>query len=293
VAVDAVHGANEYLTPNTTAAAVDDSTFVASFDSDGFTVGTDDRVNASAEQYASWNWLASTTFDPATAGTVTTGSGRSNATAGFSIVKYTSENNAVMTVGHGLSQAPELIIVKSLDVNYNWAVYSSALTSADYSLQLNNNIAETSYDYWDNTNPTASVFTIGTDNGVNDGTDENIAYCFHSVEGYSKIGSYTGNGNADGTFVYTGFRPAWILSKEFNEGGDSWFIRDDKRQGYNEANYYFNSNNNIISTTGDNEIDILSNGWKMRSSNSGTNQSASTYLYLAFSHSPFKTSNAR
>jgi hypothetical protein len=161
-------------------------------------------------------------------------------------------------------------------------------------LELNTSDGEASdTNMMHNTLPTASVFSVGDSGETNSDGDEHVAYCFHSVEGYSKVGVYTGNENADGTFVYTGFRPAWILSKEVNESGDSWIIKDTKQNPYNQADNLLFANVNSASSAANNYTDILSNGWKMRSSDSGTNQSGSTYLYIAFAASPFKTANAR
>ena len=216
-----------------------------------------------------------------------------NTTSGFSIVEYDGNSSVVATVGHGLSQAPELVIVKALESAYNWIVYSSELTSADYGLQLNENIAQTNTpDYWDNTDPTASVFTIGTDNGVNYLTNDYIAYCFHSVEGYSKIGAYRGNSNADGTFVYCGFRPAYILEKMFTTSGD-WNIWDTARDTYNVAEKRLHADTNEAEMDGYTDLDILSNGFKFRRSSGTFNDSAQDCLYLAFAKYPFKYANAR
>ena len=290
---DAVRGTTKAIVSNDATAETTDSTGLTAFGTDGFTVGADtDYSDTTGTGMVAWSWLATTTFDPATAGTVTTGSGRSNSTAGFSIVKYTAENNVAMTIGHGLSQAPELIIVKSLDGAYNWAVYSSEFTSADYGMQLNTNIAEaTTWDYWDNTDPTASVFTVGTDNGVNYQTEDFISYCFHSVEGYSKVGKYIGNGSADGTFFQLGFRPAFILLKRI-DGVTSWYILDNKRDGFNINNFALNPDYNYTeaaTTFGD----FVSNGIKWRTTSGDFNPAAGTFLYYAVAESPFKTANAR
>jgi hypothetical protein len=302
--IDSVRGIDNILAQNYAyAESYYDTTWrglygnVSAINSNGFTVvdGTDptyDSFNGSTDTYASWNWKAGGAATSNGDGSITS-SVSANTTAGFSIVKYVANSATVATVGHGLSQAPELIIVKDRDSAYNWAVYSSALTSADYALQLNNDLAQTNaYDYWNDTDPTASVFTIGTDLGVNDGTDNFIAYCFHSIEGYSKIDAYEGNFNANGPFVYTGFRPSYIMIKNIDAPAN-WVIQDDKRSPTNPRNYVL-----LADTFGAEAdwsaypIDILSNGFKLRNTGQGTN-GAHTFIYLAFAESPFKTSDAR
>jgi len=214
-----------------------------------------------------------------------------NTTAGFSIVGYTSPGtNADGTVGHGLSQAPEMVIVKNRDSAYNWDVWTPALSSG-YDLRLNDPAAQTS-GRWSTTIPTASLVTLKNTYEVN-GTDNYIAYCFHSVYGYSKIGSYTGNGNADGTFVYTGFRPAFILYKGI-DSGTGWCIHDNKRDGYNQTNKrLFPDDNGVEATSTGNAVDFVASGFKLRSTGSTINGSGDTYMYLAFAEASFKIGNAR
>jgi len=295
--VDSVRGATNYLVSNESDAEVDDSTFVASLDSDGFTVGDDVVVNTSTEDYASWNWKAGTTFDPATAGTVTTGSGSANATAGFSIVKYTGEAGSI-TVGHGLSQAPEMIIAKNLDGTYFWAGYHKDIGNTK-SISINDSGAEYPEKTWNDTTPSSTVFTLGASTETsahrfNYTGEDFIAYCFHSVEGYSKVGSYEGNGDNDGTFVYTGFRPMWVMAKCSDQSG-SWLMTDSVRFPYNVTEDPLFANESSAETNSSTyAIDILSNGFKCRGVNNNTNNSSGdSYIYLAFAESPFKTSNAR
>jgi len=302
--VDSVRGATNYLVSNDTDIEVDDSTFVASLDSDGFTVGDDVVVNTSTENYVSWNWKAGGTAVSNTDGTITS-SVSANPTAGFSIAAYTG-SGANATVGHGLGQVPDLIIQKNRDnADNGWWVYSSII-GAGGELRLDSNDSEMSDGsaLWNSTPPTSSVFSVGTNTGVNGSDDNCIAYCFHSVEGYSKVGSYTGNSSSDGTFVYTGFKPAWIMIKNTTTGGTSrnWAFVDSTRSWANVANHTLAANlNDAESSFGGgesvggayNKLDLLSNGFKQRESSVWGNTTGKTYLYIAFAESPLKYSNAR
>jgi len=290
---DAVRGVTEALSSDSTNAETTDSTGLTAFGTDGFTVGADTNYSdTTGSGMVAWSWKAGTTFDPATAGSVVTGSGSSNATAGFSTVGYEGTGSA-MTIGHGLSQAPDLIIVKNRDAADAWQVYCSSNTAApetDY-LVLNTNAATVdNVDRWNDTAPTSSVFTVGDGVEVNTDDENYIAYCFHSIEGYSKVGSYEGNGNADGSFVYTGFRPAFVITKSIDSTSD-WQMFDDKRIGYNVDNYELEANDNAVEDTSTEFIDIVSNGFKNRIATDPN--VAETYLYIAFAESPFKYANAR
>ena len=224
---------------------------------------------------------------PAVASTV-----RANPSAGFSIVSYTGDGTAGATIGHGLNSAPSLIIVKELNNTNDWQVYFSALGATKW-LYLNSDIAAgTSTNRWNNTEPTSTVFTIGDSLGVNRPSSAYISYCFAPVEGYSAFGSYTGNGSTDGPFVFTGFRPRWVMWKPVNQSGTNWVIRDAARDPYNVVSNYL-----LADTSGAEgsvaEIDILSNGFKFRNNLSGNNTNGVQVIYVAFAEHPFKTSRAR
>ena len=209
-----------------------------------------------------------------------------NTTAGFSVVKYTG-TGANATIGHGLGVVPKMIIVKAYEDAQQWAVQHSAL-GATKGIRINTTAAAyTSSTRWNNTEPTSSVFTVGTEAEVNTNTEDHIAYCLAEKKGYSKIGSYTGNGNADGTFVYTGFRPAWILLKQSSASGAGWRMHDNKRgiSGNPEDETLYASSTNAESTGRD--VDFLSNGFKLRTDSGDGNSSSSTYIYLAFAENPF------
>ena len=260
------------------------------FISDGFTVGTDGDVNGNTKTYVAWNWKAGGTAASNTDGTITS-SVSANPTAGFSIVSYTGTGTAgTKTIGHGLSQTPELVIVKDRDAANAWIVGSSkGMDFTDYMILDTNAAAVDDDTMWGDTTPSSSVFTVSTAVQV-DGASDFIAYCFHSVEGYSKVGSYEGNGNADGTFVYTGFRPAFVMTKSVDSTSD-WQMFDNKRAGYNVDNYKLAANDLDKHNDTTVFLDIVSNGIKLR----GTSDPniAETYIYIAFAESPFKTSNAR
>ena len=227
-----------------------------------------------------------------------------NASAGFSIVTYTGNGTGGATIGHGLGVTPNLFFVKNRGTGARiWLVYHSANTSepATEYLQLDGTAATADDNSaWNDTAPTSTVFSIGTSASSNNNGEGHVAYCFSEVAGYSKFGSYTGNGSTDGTFVFTGFRPAWIMTKRTDGGSQNWLIHDIKRDPHNVANKKLapnlsseeNNSSNIGSSSQD-TIDILSNGFKMRSNNNHTNISGGTFIYLAFAESPFKNARAR
>ena len=291
---DVIRGANVRLIPNGTTADATDTTGLSSFDSDGFSSGSKTEVNGSGTEYVSWNWLAGGTASSNTDGSITS-SVSANTTAGFSIVTY-SGTGSNATFGHGLNQALDMIIVKDRTNNVgntNWNVYHSANTSAPETDVLALNATSATSDsniYWNDTAPTSSVFSLGTAGQVNYSTDDYVAYCFHSVKGYSKFGSYTGNGNTDGTFVYTGFKPAFALIKR-TTGTENWLIMDNKRIGFNNGNYFLEANTNSSEETSVPErIDFLSNGMKMNTTWTRVNASGAPYIYMAFAENPFVTS---
>ena len=307
--VDSVRGVNKAMASNTTSAESGFGTnyTIDSFDSDGFTLHNATYNNASGSDYVAWNWKAGGTASSNSDGSITS-SVSANTDAGFSIVSWTGTGSNV-TVGHGLSQAPELIINKSRGDSYNWAMQSFLWNSAsDTNLLYLNTTAGTS----DDTNvfqaaPTATVFSPqgGSWAGIGTNTIQYIAYCFHSVDGYSKVGKYSGNGAQDGSFVLTGFRPAFIFIKRITSAGSNSYIVDNKRIGYNYFVYATDVGSNKYlwpdstaaegngNTTKGIGMDILSNGFKFRTSGGDYNASSNDYLFYAIAESPFKTANAR
>ena len=272
--------------------------------SDGFTVreGSIDNdaryVNESSRTYVGWQWKANggSTTSVSASGTVLAGTHQANTTAGFSIVTYTGEDDTVNTVTHGLGAVPAWFIVKGRSGSgRHWRVYHHRNTSApetDY-LRLNETGATTDdVNYWYDTAPTSSVFSISTANDVNANTETYVAYCWAEIQGYSKFGSYTGNGNADGPFVYTGFKPAWLLIKETGNT-NNWRLFDHKRSPFNQVSIHFESETNGAETDGGashNGYDFLSNGFKVRTDNAGNNRSGGNYIYMAFAEHPFVSS---
>ena len=283
---DVVRGVQARLESNTTDAEVTTDGGVTAFNSAGFTLGTLAQVNTSSATYAAWCWDAGTSTVTNTAGSITS-QVRANASAGFSIVTYTQASGA-QTVGHGLGVAPSLIITKARNQINNWFTYSLSIPVNNY-LALNSTIASTVYgvDIWNGTRPTSTVFSVGADlAGYN-----YVAYCFAPVSGYSSFGSYTGNGSADGPFVYLGFRPAVVIVKMTSSTGN-WTILDSKREGYNVDNDPLFPNLADAEGTTD-LIDITSNGFKVRTTNATFNTNAGTYVYAAWAESPFAYSRAR
>ena len=262
------------------------ATFLTSYNTDGFTVGTSTGTNGSGSTYVAWNWKAGGTAVSNTAGTITS-SVSANPTAGFSVVTYTGTGSAA-TVGHGLGAAPKVIAIKNRTSANSWPVYHSSLGNTQLIVLDLTNAASTSSVYWNNTSPTTSVFTIGTAGSLNTNTSNYVAYCFADVEGYSKFGSYTGNGSADGPFTFTGFRPAYVLIKRTDAAG-TWIIKDTSRNVYNTAtsNLYPN-----LSNAEDNyatvELDMISNGFKLRGTAADQNASGGTYIYMSFAEVPTK-----
>ena len=288
---DSVRGATKYLQSSTTNAEGTKSNGLSAFASDGFTIGDDNANNGSSTTYVAWNWKAgnssgSSNSDGSISSTVSV-----NTTAGFSIVSYTGTGSAT-TVGHGLGVAPKLIIVKRRDSSANWFVGSDSLGWTKYLYLDLTEAAETNAGAWNNTSPTSSVFSIGTFGNVNASSGTYIAYCFSEKKGYSKIGTYTGNGNADGTFVYTGFAPAFVLSKCTSHTGENWNINDNKRPGSNVIQNALLPDSNAAEVTASFQaLDILSNGFKWRGTNDRVNASGKSYLYMAFAESPFVNAN--
>jgi len=290
---DAIRGAGNLLKTDSTDSEASFIQQLKSFDSDGFTVGTAATTNDSGDTYVGWSWKADGTGVSNASGSIPS-TVSANTDAGFSVVSYTGNSTSGATVGHGLSSTLELILLKDRSGTDSWRVYSSE-TGGTKSLYLNlTNAAATDASIWNNTDPTSSVFTIGNDSGVNTSGNNYIAYCFHSVESYSKIGSYTGNGSTDGTFVHCGFRPAWIMIKRTDDSGN-WRMYDNERVGYNvvDDSLQANLSNAEDSNNSFNSVDFTSNGFKLRGNAGGDTNDSASYIFLAFAEAPFKSANAR
>ena len=291
---DAVRGSAFDLRSNLTIAETDQSASFTGFASDGFNLaGTVSRYNENTATYVAWNWKANGSGVSNTDGSITS-TVSANTTSGFSIATFTGTGATSETVGHGLNSTPELVIAKRRDNVSDWFVYSKEFPDASYYMYLNSTAAQAVYNpFWNSTAPTSSVFTVGSIFGSG-GTY--VAYCFHSVDGFSKFGSYTGNGSADGPFVYTGFRPAFVMIKRTSTSGANWYMTDDARydtnRGYGSAAYLYADTSAAEMTT--ENIDMLSNGFKLRRDSGLFNYpSGGTFIYMAFAENPFKYSNAR
>jgi hypothetical protein len=290
---DVVRGANKGLATESNNAEDSDANIMQSFITDGFQVGSSAESNSDGANYVSWNWLASNTTASNSNGDITS-TVSANTTAGFSIVTYTGTGSAG-TIGHGLNATPGMIICKNRSSSVVWVVYHHKNTSAPETeyLTLNSSDATTDHIVFNDTAPTSSVFSVAGDSANNESSSNHVAYCFAEKKGYSKFGSYTGNGNADGTFVYTGFKPAWVMIKDTTTGGTGhgWIIFDNKRNTFNPTQALLLADASDSEYTITDPIDFLSNGFKIRDTNQSRNDSGSTYIYMAFAESPFVNSN--
>jgi hypothetical protein len=288
---DVLRGTTNRLVSNSTNAA-DTISGVTAFNSSGFSLGAD--YNASANSFVSWNWKANGSGSTNTAGSITSTVSAST-TSGFSVVTYTG-TGATASVGHGLGALPQMIIVKRRDSTGDWAVYHRTLGANTY-LVLNSTAASASVSgYWQYTpspgNPTVDWFGIIAGYDVNVSSATYVAYCFAEVAGYSKFGSYTGNGSADGAFVFTGFRPAFVMVKR-TTGAFDWWMMDATRSPANAVRARLYANDSAAESSNDDRLDLLSNGFKFRNNDGGYNASGEPYIYMAFASNPFKYSLAR
>jgi hypothetical protein len=297
--IDAVRGNNKIIYSNSTDAEASEGTpSLTSFNSDGFTLSGNGstgvgNVNGNGTTYVAWNWDAGTSTVTNTAGSITS-QVRANASAGFSVVTYTA-TGSTLTVGHGLGVAPELIIIKGRTSTNSWAVYTKVVGTSGF-LLLNSTAAVQNYNVWNNTSPTSTVFTVGApfDEGNASGVNH-VAYCFAPVVGYSSFGSYVGNGSSsDGPFVYTGHKPRWLMIKcsSIGDAYQHWHIFDTARSGYNVTSAVLQAN----TSTGEGSfavIDLLSNGFKIKYTDSFFNQSGSTWIFASFAENPFQYARAR
>ena len=288
---DSVRGVGKYLQSNGTSAESTSATSMVSFDSDGFTVGTGDNVQYSSNNGVAWNWLASNTTASNTDGTITS-TVSANTTAGFSIVSYTGNGTAGATIGHGLGTTPKVFIIKSRSLVRNWIVYHSSLGETE-GIRLNlTNASASDTGLFNSTAPNSTVVTLGDYTVLNGSGSTYIAYCFAEKKGYSKFGSYTGNGSSDGSYIHLGFKPSYFLLKS-SSNAESWHIYDNQRaNAYNphETVAPRANDSSAESTASTYGIDFVSNGVKLRGSGSGINGSGYSFIYMAFAENPFVTS---
>jgi len=287
---DAVRGATKRIVSNSQGAETTASTDLTSFDSDGFTLGSGSNINNNSDTFVSWNWKANGQGSSNTDGSINTTYTSVNTTAGISISKYTG-TGANATVGHGLGVAPKLIMFKNLDTTTDWDVFFHDVGQGRR-VHLNSSAAyNSSTAYMNDTYPTSSVFSVGTADNTNKSSSPMIAYCFADVTGYQRIGSWKGNSNAEGPMIYTGFKPAFIMSKNSNRN-ENWLIHDNKRGPVNLNKIKLSPNDTSADSTNTAfSIDFLSNGFKIRTTDTALNQSNEIYAYLAIAEAPLVGSN--
>ena len=269
---DDLRGVQKYLGWNTNIVENTQAQGLTAFGSDGFTVGTDDMVNKSSSTYVAFCW-------------------KESATAGFDMVTYTG-NQTARTISHSLSAVPHWMVIKNRGSTYSWQVYHGANTSAPETeiMYLNQDAATSDSNVeWNDTAPTSSVFTVGTDVGVNQSSQSHIAYLWSEKQGFSKFGSYTGNGNADGTFIHLGFRPAFFMIKK-SSATDPWVIFDNKRAPYNYFDKLIYPDSSEAESGAAERGDFVSNGVKFKSNHTFFNGSGITYIFMAFAEASFVNS---
>jgi hypothetical protein len=285
---DQVRGATKSIHSNTTDADHTTANGLKSFTSTGFTIGGDAETNDASLDYVSWSWKANGSGSANTDGSISS-TVSANTTAGFSIVKWVG-TGANATIGHGLGVAPSLLISKNYGTATNWYVYHKSL-GATKNVRLNlTNASATETAVWNDTAPTNSVFSVGTNTSVNNSGDNTITYCFAEKKGFSKFGQYYGDGSADGPFIYTGFKPAFIILKRVGNAGNNWNMIDTKRSPSNDVDkiLFPSSNDAEVTTT---VADILSTGFKIRLTSSGWNHNQDKFVYMAFAEEPLVSSN--
>ena len=289
---DSTRGVQKEIYSDLNSAEATNSGGLTAFGTDGFTVGTEARVNSNGLSFVSWQWVVNGgTTASNTDGSITS-TVQANTTAGFSIVTYTGTATGGATIGHGLGVAPKAVFTKTRAISDNWLVYHAGIGATKY-LTLNTNSAEgTNSGAWNDTAPSSTVVTLGSFDNSND-NDNMVAYCFAEIQGYSKFSSYTGNGNADGPFVYTGFKPTWVMIKN-TIAGEDWLIWDVKRDTANAPGNPMTGRlkaNDTIAEVNGNDIDFLSNGFKIRTDSGYGNGSGNTIIYMAFAENPFVATN--
>ena len=291
--VDTTRGATKVLRSNATNAEETEANGIQAFETDGFQIGSGGLVNTNGNDYVAWQWKANGGTTSSNSNGSITSTVQANTTAGFSIVTYAGSNSA-STVGHGLGAVPEVIFVKNRDASANWKSYHKPI-SETHTLSLNGTGAKSDQESFNDTAPTSTVFSLlGNTDNVNRSGENFVAYCFTPIKGYSKFGKYKGNATSgdDGTFVYTGFKPAWIMVKSSSNSGQEWVIFDNKRDTFNEMDAWLYANATTAEDSGgdEREVDFVSNGFKFRNAGGPTSYSGRDYIYLAFAEHPFVSS---
>jgi len=287
--VDAVRGITKELRSNLSNSEATDDQLITAFGSDGFTLGTSGSGNTNGDNYASWNWKANGAGSSNTDGSITS-TVSASATSGFSIVKYVGTGSNA-TIGHGLGAVPSVVFVKKTSGTGDWIGYFKALGNTKNARLNETDAADTNSTVWNSTTPTSSVFSVGTFGETNGSGDTFVAYCFAEKTGFSKFGSYTGNGSADGAFIYTGFKPALFVVKRYDSSGEYWNVLDNKRNPENPADDFLYWSENSAEGVKSSKIDFVSNGIKIRGTDGAFNNSSGSYIYMAFAEEPLVASN--
>ena len=284
---DSVRGVTKYISTNLSAAEQTNSGGVTAFNTDGFSVGNFGDVNASFN-FASWNWKAGTTSG-LSGGTITPSSYSINATSGFGIYKYTGNGTSGATIAHGLGKVPTWIMVKRLDASPEWQIYHQAMGNNKW-IEFTTGTPQTGTSRWNDTSPTSTLFYLGNDSDVNYNGGTYVAYVFCDVTGFSKMGDYVGNANTSGPFIYTGFKPTWIMIKGISASNRNWNIIDNKRDTFNPSGDFLQGNTANTEDTSSIDMDFLSNGFKFNVTSARVN-AAETYMYMAFGQSLVGSNN--
>ena len=287
---DSSRGFNKRVETQTTSAETTTTNDVISAQSNGFTVGNNGSTGENGDTYVAWQWKANGgTTSSNTDGSITS-TVQVNTTAGFSVVTWTSNGNAGQTIGHGLGVAPDMVILKNRSAVEAWQVYHQSIGAGKHLMLDRTNAAGANTNVWSNTSPTSTLFYVGA-NSFSSNNDGIVMYCFAEKQGYSKFDSYTGNNSTDGPFVYTGFKPSWLMIRRTDSTG-SWLIWDTKRTPNNVTGTVLYANDSAAQETYSSyNLDFLSNGFKIRGTDVYTNASGGTYIYMAFAENPFTTSD--
>ena len=288
---DSPSGATKYWVPSENYSQSTNAESIKSFDSDGYTLGTQGNVNASGNSLVGWNWKGGTTSGIDTTGAdITPTSYSFSQTAGISVIRYTGNGTTGAKIAHGLGSVPQFIFVQNTQTFENRLVYHAALGNTKY-LIFNTTAAEATAARWNDATPTSVYFEVDNNDAANKSGETIMAYCFAPIKGFSSFGSYVGNANADGTFIYTGFRPAFVLLKKYNST-NNWVMLDDKRQGFNpNTSELYGNSDSAECDTSCYRVDLLSNGFKMRNSSPTINDGS--YVYAAFAEFPLVSSNSK
>ena len=293
LSVDSVRGNTKVVFPNLGNTEQTITNIVTAFGSDGFSLGDNAGANNNTSTYVAWNWKAGTSFSNSAGanGADLASSGSYNRTAGFSIVTFTGNATDDQQIYHGLNSVPQMMILKNRTNgnNESWKVYHQAIGNT-HALTLDTNAASSAnVEFWSDETPTSTVFTVGRQDATNGSGNTHVVYCFSEVKGYSKFGSYVGNANVNGPYIYLGFKPAFLIIKQ-SSSARNWIMMDNKRSTFNVVNTYLKANSSDAEET-TTYVDFLSNGFKCRDSDTGANASGGTYTYMAFAENPFVTSS--